>query len=97
MKNDAGADYLIDIGPGAGAWGEVVAAGDLQTITRCPRSLTSAYLWATPDPVPAIRRPGNGKFLTIRREHNLKNIDVSIPLGCFVVTGFRAPVKTPDQ
>ena len=63
------ADYLVDIGPGAGAHGgEVIAAGDLATITRCPQSLTGAYLSGQRQiPVPALRRPGNGKCLTIKR------------------------------
>ena len=86
------ADYIVDIGPGAGVHGgNVVAAGTAEDIMACPESVTGQYLSGVKKiEVPAQRRPGNGKFLTIRgaRENNLKNVDVQIPLGCFnVVTG----------
>ncbi len=78
------ADWIVDIGPGAGEHGgEVVAAGTLEDVISCPRSITGDYLAGRRSiPVPA-RRQGNGKFLTVRgaRHHNLKNIDVRVPLG----------------
>ncbi|MCS6882628.1 MAG: excinuclease ABC subunit UvrA [Oscillochloridaceae bacterium] len=83
------ADWIIDIGPGAGeAGGEVVASGPLEEILAEPRSLTGQYLSGKRRiPVPQQRRSGNGKRLEIRgaREHNLQGINVSIPLGTFVV------------
>jgi excinuclease ABC subunit A len=83
------ADWIIDMGPGAGEHGgQVVAAGTPEQIMQHPTSLTGAYLSGRKRiPVPAHRRPGNGKWLVIKgaRENNLKNIDVRIPLGKFVV------------
>ncbi|MCX7791726.1 MAG: excinuclease ABC subunit UvrA, partial [Chloroflexaceae bacterium] len=83
------ADWVVDIGPGAGeAGGEVIASGPLAEIIAEPRSLTGQYLSGKRRiPVPQQRRSGNGKRLEIRgaREHNLQGINVSIPLGTFVV------------
>ncbi len=93
------ADYLVDIGPGAGIHGgKVVACGTPEEVAANPASITGAYLSGRKKiEVPAVRRAGNGKWLTIRgaRENNLKNIDVSIPLGMFVcVTGVSGSGKS---
>jgi excinuclease ABC subunit A len=83
------ADYLLDIGPGAGIHGgKVVAAGTPAEVEKIPESVTAQYLAGRKEiATPKKRRPGNGKELVIRgaREHNLQNVDVSIPLGNFVV------------
>jgi excinuclease ABC subunit A len=82
------ADYIIDMGPGAGEHGgQIVATGILTDITSCPESITGQYLSrARQIPLPQGRRPGSGEELIIKRarENNLKNIDVHIPLGKFV-------------
>ena len=93
------ADYLIDIGPGAGSHGgEIVAAGTPEEVMANPRSLTGQYLSGRKKiSVPAVRRRGNGKYLTVRggAENNLKNVDVAIPLGTFTcVTGVSGSGKS---
>lgn len=92
-------DYIVDIGPYAGEHGgEVIFAGEYNDILKCERSITGAFLSGREKiEVPVKRREGSGEFLTIRgaKENNLKNIDVSIPLGCFVcVTGVSGSGKS---
>ncbi len=93
------ADYIVDVGPGAGSrGGEIVVAGSLQDILDCPRSVTGQYLSGFKKiPVPGSRRKGSGKKLTVRgaTENNLKDIDAEIPLGTLTcVTGVSGSGKS---
>lgn len=93
------ADYVVDIGPGAGVnGGEMVACGSVEDIIAQPRSYTGQYLCGVKKiPVPAQRRAGNGKSLQVFgcRENNLRGIDVEIPLGTFTcVTGVSGSGKS---
>ncbi len=95
----AEADFVVDIGPGAGVHGgAVVVAGTVDEVKACEASLTGQYLsGAKKIPVPEKRRPGNGHFLTIQKasENNLKDIDVNIPLGVMTcVTGVSGSGKS---
>ena len=93
------ADFIVDIGPGAGEkGGEVIVAGTLADVLACPRSLTGQYLRGELRiPVPAVRRPAGGTALTVRgaTENNLKSVTVQFPLGLFIcVTGVSGSGKS---
>ena len=93
------ADYIVDVGPGAGIHGgEIVCAGTPEEIMACEKSITGQYLSGKRSiPVPKTRRKGNGAFLKVigAKENNLRNIDVAIPLGTFTcVTGVSGSGKS---
>jgi len=93
------ADYIVDIGPGAGVHGgELVVAGNLEEVMACEKSETGLYLSGKKSiPIPEVSRQPNGKYLEIKgaKENNLKNINVTIPLGLFVcVTGVSGSGKS---
>ncbi|MBR4867270.1 MAG: excinuclease ABC subunit UvrA, partial [Clostridia bacterium] len=93
------ADFLVDVGPGAGAeGGKIVSAGTPKEVADCEESLTGRYLSGRESiPVPKERRKGNGKYLTVKgaQKNNLKNISVSFPLGKFIcVTGVSGSGKS---
>ncbi|MDD6385408.1 MAG: excinuclease ABC subunit UvrA [Streptococcus hyointestinalis] len=93
------ADWLIDVGPGAGAFGgEIVASGTPKQVARSKKSITGQYLSGKKSiPVPLERRSGNGNFIEIKgaKENNLKNLDVKFPLGEFIaVTGVSGSGKS---
>ena len=93
------ADWVVDIGPGAGAHGgEIIANGSLEAVLAEPRSITGAYLRGERQvPIPAKRRKGSGKKLVVKgaREHNLRDLTLSVPLSTFVaVTGVSGSGKS---
>ena len=93
------ADYIVDVGPGAGIHGgEIVACGNIDDIKNCPKSITGQYLSGKRQiGIPEKRREGNGKFLTVKNacENNLRGIDVNFPLGKFIaITGVSGSGKS---
>jgi excinuclease ABC subunit A len=93
------ADYIVDLGPGAGAeGGEVVVAGEIDEILKSKNSITAQYLRGEDEiPVPSERRQPNGRFIEVKgvRHNNLQNLDVKIPLGMFLcVTGVSGSGKS---
>ena len=93
------ADFIVDVGPGAGSHGgEIVAAGTMEEILACERSVTGQYLSGVKKiPVPSRRRTGSGNFLKVEgaKENNLKDVDISIPLGTMTcVTGVSGSGKS---
>jgi len=93
------ADWVVDIGPGAGALGgEIIANGPLEVVLAEPRSITGAFLRGERQvPIPKRRRKGNGKALVVKgaTEHNLQDVDLRVPLGTFVaVTGVSGSGKS---
>lgn len=92
-------DYILDIGPGAGKeGGRVIAAGTPEEIMKDSNSVTGKYLSGKDEiPVPSVRRPGNGTFLTVKNasEHNLQNVSITMPLATFVgITGVSGSGKS---
>lgn len=93
------ADFVVDVGPGAGVHGgEIVCAGTVQDVINCPESITGKYLSGELSiPVPTERRKGNGHSIVVHGalKNNLKNIDVTIPLGCMtLITGVSGSGKS---
>jgi excinuclease ABC subunit A len=93
------ADYIVDVGPYAGAnGGEIIYSGDYEGILSCEKSITGAFLSGKEEiAVPQTRRKDNGSFLTVKgaAENNLKNINVKLPLGTFIcVTGVSGSGKS---